>query len=215
MTLADAIHALAISGCRLAAGPDGGITLDVPPGATVARQVLDTLRAHRDQLATVVAPAPARARGDLAQYLEEKSITGTAAELVLHAARTFDVATDRITVEIEQQPQPEPAFFEPGIPCITTVDTEWNEPGRGLVTLPAGALALAIPQTWAIADADQRIGIDAAIASIRRQRKPLHVPVWLAGKARAIEANLITFDDVTAPAGMNLIPWRAIQPQEN
>lgn len=231
MTLADAIQSLAISGCRLTAGLDAGITLVVPDGATVDRQVLDVLRAHREQLTPVVSPAVAAAeekekppgaetdaaasttsaaRGDdLAEYLAEKSISGSAAELVLHAAQAFNVRTDRITVEADgPAAEPGPTFFEPGVPCLTTIDTEWHEAGIGLVTVPAGTLALAIPQTWAIADPGEQVGIEATLDSLRRHKKPMHVPVWLNGKARAIEHSLITFEGAVAPHGMNLLPWR-------
>lgn len=223
MTLADAIHALAITGARLTTGLDGGITLVVPDGASVPRQVLDVLRAHREELTPVVAPAsgkekekpPASPRVvDLAEYLAEKRITGSAAELVLATAQAFNVPTDRISVEADDgQAEPAPTFFEPGLPCLTTVDTEWHEAGVGLVTVPAGTLALAIPQTWAIADDGQRVGVEVTLDSLRRHRKPLHVPVWLRGKARTIEANLITFEGAVAPDGMNLLPWRPQDPE--
>ena len=182
MTLADAVHALAISGSRLVVGPDGGITLDIPSGATVPREALDVLRANRGQLAALATPA--KPTDDLADYLGSKGITGPSAELVLHAAQTFNVRHDRITVEADDATATEPAFFEPGIPATTTIDTEWHEAGRGLVTIPAGTLCLAIPQTWAIADDDQRVGIEATLDSLRRHKKPPHVPVWLHGKAR-------------------------------
>lgn len=211
MTLADAIHSLALSGCRLTAGPDGGIALEVPPGATVAREVLDALRVHRDQLAPIVEPAPRG--GDLAEYLGEKKVSARAAELVLHAVETFDVRHDRITFELDEPAGPTPEFFEPGIPCLTTIETEWFKAGEGYFTLPAGTLALAIPQTWAIADADERIGIESMLEALRRHRKPPHVPVWIAGKARALEATSITFEGAVAPDGMNLIPWRPQQPE--
>jgi len=220
MNLADAVHALAITGSRLTAGLDGGITLVVPDGTTVPRQVLDVLRAHREQLAAVVGTSsasdeekekpPGGARGDdLAEYLAEKSITGSAAELVLHAAQAFNVRTDRITVETEATAaEPAPTFFEPGVPCLTTIDTEWHEAGIGLVAVPAGTLAIVIPQTWAIADPHEQVGIEATLESLRRHKKPLHLPVWLNGKARAIEHSLITFEGAVAPHGMNLLPWR-------
>jgi hypothetical protein len=206
MNLADAIHELAVAGCRLTAAPDGGIALDVPPGATVARQVLDVLRAHRQELAAVAAPAPPPV-SDLADYLSSKGITGSAAELVLRAAQTFEIRHDRITVEAEAA-EPSPVFFEPGIPALTTTETEWHVAGRGLVTIPAGTLGLLIPQVWAIADDGERVGIEGMLESLRRHRKPPHVPVWLEGKARAIETNLITFEGAVAPDGMNLLPWR-------
>lgn len=211
MTLADAIHSLAISGCRLTAGPDGGIALEVPPGATVAREVLDALRVHRDELAPIVEPAPHG--GDLAEYLAGKNVSTRAAELVLHAVETFGVRHDRITFELDEPAGPTPEFFEPGIPCLTTAETEWFKAGEGYFTLPPGTLALAIPQTWAIADADERIGIESMLESFRRHRKPPHVPVWIAGKARALEATSITFEGAVAPDGMNLIPWRPQQPE--
>lgn len=211
MTLADAFHVLAVSGCRLTTGPDGGIALVVPDGGTVDRQVLDVLRAHRQELAAVAAtappPPPAPPVADLADYLAGKGITGPTAELVLHAAETFEVRHDRITVEGDAEEGP-PVFFEPGVPVLTTIPTEWHEAGRGLVTIPAGTFALTIPQPWAIHDADQRGGIEATLDSIRRHRKPAHVAVWLEGQARTIEAHLVTTDGAVAPVGMNLHPWR-------
>lgn len=210
MNLADAFHALAVAGCRLTPGTAGGMNLEVPPGKVIDRQVLDALRAHRDEL-TALAPPPEQ-RGDLADYLAGKGITGGAAELVLAAAATFNVRTDRITIEAEPR-EPGPVFFKPGVPCLTTIESEWFEAGRGYFTIPAGTLAITIPQTWAIADDDERIGVKACLESIRRHGKPRHVPVWLAGKARALEASSITFEGAVAPDGMNLLPWRPHDPE--
>jgi hypothetical protein len=218
MNLADAVHLLAISGCRIVPAPAGGVELDVPEGAVVPAEVLAVLRAHRDQLAATVAPAaPAMAEDraeDLVDYLTSREITGASAELVLHAARTFNVRSQAITVEREDGEEA-PAFFEPGITFLTTIDTEWHEPGRGHYTIPAGTLGLAIPQTWAIADAFDRNGIEAIQASIKKRNLPRHTPVWLQGRARVIEINLITFDNATAPPGMNLMPWRSKPSKES
>lgn len=211
MNLAEAIHVLATSGCRLSAGPDGGIILDVPEGAAVDAAVLDVLTTNREQLIAVVAPAaPAVAEDradDLADYLATRGITGASAELVEHAAATFAVRHQAITIEREDG-EPTPTFFDPGIPFTTTVDTEWHEPGIGTVPMQAGTLGLAIPQTWAIADDALRGGIESIAESIKRRKLPMHVPVWINGRPRVIEAALITFDNVVAPAGMDLTPWR-------
>ena len=42
-----------------------------------------------------------------------------------------------ITIEQPEQ-EPEPVFFEPGVPILTAIDTEWHTPGRGYFTVPAG-----------------------------------------------------------------------------
>jgi hypothetical protein len=219
MTLADAFHALAITGCRLGAGPDGGITLDVPPGAVVPREVLEVLRANREALAAAVAPAATTATAtpaggdDLADYLAGRGLAGQAAELVLHAVEAFDVPHDRITFELDEPPGPPPEFFEPGLPCLTTIDTLWHDAGR-LVEIPAGTLALAIPQAWAIDDACGRAEVEATLDYLRRQKKPPHVPVWIAGKARTLESTSITFEGAVAPDGMTLTPWRPRYPED-
>jgi len=214
MTLADAFHALATAGCRFVTNHDGGIALDVPDGATVAHEVLDVLRAHRDELAALAQPrAPAEVpTDDLTDYLTGKGITGAAAELVLHAAKTFEVRHDRITVE-EAAVDAGPVLFEPGIPVLTTIDTEWNTAGRGLFTIPAGTLALVIPQVWAIASDFERAGIESMLEGVRRHKKPPHVPLWLEGQARAVETSTITFEGAVAPDGMNLLPWRPTTPE--
>lgn len=216
MNLADAVHLLAISGCRIVADPAGGITLDVPEGAVVPAEVLDVLSANREQLAATVAPAaPAVAEGqaeDLTDYLTSREITGASAELVLHAARTFNIKSQAITIEREDG-EAEPTFFEPGIPFFTTIDTQWHEPGGGAITISAGTLGLAIPQTWAIADAFDRGGIEAIHESIKRRKLPHHIPAWIEGRARVIEIKFITFENAFAPAGMNLMPWRQQHPK--
>lgn len=224
MTLADAIHALAITGARLTTSPDGGLALVVPDGATISRQVLDVLRAHREQLTPVVGsspatveqkekpPAPARVV-DLAEYLAEKSITGNAAELVLHAARLFNVATDRITIEGEATAEVEPTFFEPGLPAITTVATAAVPRRGGTATIiPAGALGLLVPQPWAIHDRRQRAEVESIQHVRRRQGRPC-VPFWHEGEIHLVEPNSITFEGAVAPDGMNLLPWRPIHPE--
>jgi hypothetical protein len=212
VTLADAITNLATAGCRIVADPSGGIALEVPPGSTVPREVLAVLQAHREQLAAVATPAEAPA-GDLHDYLAIKGITGAAAELVEHAAATFSIRNQAITVE-QDGPQSEAAFFEPGIPFLTTADTEWVAVGGRTTIVPAQTLGLAIPQVWAIDNPFERHGIEAIAESIKRRRLRPHVPVWLHGKARVIEISLITFDNAVAPPGMNLIPWRPHHPQE-
>jgi hypothetical protein len=206
MTLADAITLLATAGCRIVADHDGGIALDVPPGSTVTSEVLAVLSAHRDQLAAVATPAEAPA-GDLHEYLAIKGITGPAAELVEHAAATFNVKHQAITIERDDA-EPEPVFFEDGVPCLTLADTEWSAAGGGTSIIPGGTLGLAIPQVWAIDDPFERHGIEAILESIKRRKLPRHIPVWLDGHARVIEITLIDFEHAVATPGMNLMPWR-------
>jgi hypothetical protein len=212
MTLADAFHALAVSGCRLVSDPITGMALDVPPGATVDRQVLEVLSANREAVAAALAPPPPAvqpdAGADLADYLASKGIGDHAAELVRHAADTFGIRHSAITIEADELLESPPEFFENGIPFTTNVETKWHEPGRGYITMPAGTPGLAIPQTWAIADDFARNGIERYLESIRKRKLPTHVPIWLDGQARVIEANLITFTD-ELPADANLQPWRS------
>jgi hypothetical protein len=205
MTLADAFHALTTTGCRLEANPAGGITLIVPDGTAVPAEVLDVLRAHREQLTAALAPPlPA---GDLHQYLGTKGITGAAAELVEHAAATFNVKHQAITVDRDEVDAP-PAFFEEGVPFITLVDTEWSAAGGGTSIIPGGSLGLAIPQVSAIVDRFERHGIEGILESIKRRKLPRHIPVWLDGHARVIEITLVDFEHAVATPGMNLMPWR-------
>jgi hypothetical protein len=212
MTLADAFHALTTTGCRLEADPAGGITLIVPDGTTVPAEVLDALRAHREQLTAALAPPPPA--GDLRQYLGTKGITGAAAELVEHAAATFNVKHQAITVERDNA-EPEPVFFEEGVPFLTLIDTEWPAIGGGATFIRGGTLGLAIPQVWAIDDPFERHGIEGILESIKRRKLPRHIPVWLDGQARVIEITLVDFENATAPPGMNLMPWRSNGPQES
>jgi hypothetical protein len=205
MTLADAFHALTTTGCRLEADPAGGITLIVPDGTTVPAEVLDVLRAHREQLTAALAPPPPA--GDLRQYLGTKGITCAAAELVEHAAATFNVKHQAITVERDNA-EPEPVFFQEGVPFITLVDTEWSAAGGGTSIIPGGSLGLAIPQVWAIDDPSERHGIEGILESIKRRKLPRHIPVWLDGQARVIEITLVDFEHAVATPGMNLMPWR-------
>ena len=206
MTLAEAITILATAGCRIVADPSGGIALDVPPGSTVTSEVLAVLSAHREQLAAVATPAEATA-GDLHQYLAIKGITGSAAELVEHAVATFNVKHQAITVERDHA-EPEPVFFEEGVPFITLVDTEWAAADGGTSIIPGGSLGLAIPQVWAIDDPFERHGIEGILESIKRRKLPRHIPVWLDGHARVIEITLVDFEHAVATPGMNLMPWR-------
>jgi hypothetical protein len=189
--------------------------LTVPEGAVVPAAALDALRANREQLVAALAPAspPAPAVDDLRDYLGTKGVAGPAADLVEHAVDVFGIRHDRITVEQDGAGEPEPTFFDPGIPCRTTADTLWHESGHGYRELPAGTFALAIPQTWAIDDPFQRLGIEGAIESAKRRGQPLHVPIWMEGQARVIEADLLTFDNVVAPDGTNLVPWRPTTPR--
>lgn len=219
MTVADAIHALAITGARLTTSPDGGIALVVPDGATIPRQVLDVLRDHREQLVLVVASSPARVEEkekppapsrvvDLADYLAEKEITGSTAGLVLHAAQAFNVATDKITIEGDATAEATPAFFEPGIPAITTVASAAVAVRGGTSkTIPPRALGLLVPQTWAIHDHRQRVEIESIQYVLRSQRRP-HVPFWHDGEIHLVDPRSITVEGAVAPDGMNLLPWR-------
>lgn len=212
MTLAEAISTVAVAGCRLVPDNAGGVALVVPDGTTISRVVLEVLRAHREQLAAAHAaptarPAPAAA-DDLHEYLREKGIAEAAAGLVVHAARVFNVPGQAITIERPEQ-EPEPVFFEPGIPILTTTETVWHDPGWGYFTLPPGTLGLAIPQRWAIADDDARQELEATIEDARRQHKPVHVAVWLAGAARALDMTAFTFEGAVTPPGLDLLPWRS------
>jgi hypothetical protein len=210
MTLAEAITTIATAGCRILADSSGGITLDVPPGSTVAAEVLAVLSAHREQLAAVATPAEAPA-DDLHQYLAIKGITGAAAELVEHAAATFNVKHQAITVERDGG-DAEPVFFEEGVPFLLLADTEWSAAGGGTSIIPGGTLGLAIPQVWAIGDRFERHGIEAILESIKRRKLPRHIPVWLDGHARVIEITLVDFEHAVATPGMNLMPWRPQTP---
>lgn len=211
MTLADAFHALAVAGCRLTAAPDGGMTLEVPTGAAIDRAVLEVLAANRDAV-TAAIQAPALQTADLAEYLQAKGLAPASAALVLHSAKAFDVKSDAITIEAEDQAKP--VFFDPGIPCITTTETRWHEPGRGYVTMPAGTAGLVIPQPWAIADNFDRNGIEGLLAGLEKAKAAPHVPVWIAGRARVLEAASIDCQNVTATPGADLIPWRPQRPPE-
>lgn len=206
MTLADAITTIATAGCRIVADHSGGIVLEVPPGSTVAAEVLAVLSAHRDQLAAVATPAEVPA-GDLHEYLAIKGIAGAAAELVEHAAATFTVKHQAITVERDDA-EPEPVFFEDGVPFLTLADTEWSAAGGGTIVIPSGTLGLAVSQVWAIDDSFERHGIEAILESIKRRKLPRHIPVWLDGHARVIEITLVDFEHAVATPGMNLMPWR-------
>lgn len=215
MTLAEAISTVAVAGCRLVPDHAGGVALVVPDGTTIPRVVLEVLRAHREQLAAAHAmpaasppPLPAAAADDLREYLREKGITEAAADLVVHAARVFNVPGQAITIE-HAELEPEPVFFEPGAPILTTIETEWDHAGGGHLTVPAGTLGLAIPQRWAIADADARQGVEATIECAKRQHKPVHVAVWLAGAVRALDLTAFTFEGAVAPPGLDLMPWRS------
>jgi hypothetical protein len=210
VTLAEAFTILATSGCRLVPDAETGIALVVPEGTTVPAELLEVMRAHRQQLvaahATAEAPAPASA-DDLGDYLREKGIADSTADLVVHAARLFNVPGQAITIE-RVVADAEPELFEPGIPVQTTIATKWHKPGVGYFELPAGSLGLLVPQIWAIGDDHARHRVENTIADAKRRGQTLHVPIWLAGEARAIGMDALTVEGVMAPAGVNLTPWR-------
>jgi hypothetical protein len=208
MSLADAIAALALAGCRLVADGAGGLELVVPEGKALPRQVLDTLRAYRQQLlAAHAVPLPPAKADDLGDYLREKGIADSTADLVVHAARLFNVPGQRITIE-QVVAEAEPVLFEPGIPMKTTIPMKFHKPGVGYFTLPAGLVGLLIPQIWAIADDHARRGVESTIAEAKRKGQAEHVAVWLAGEPRALAIEEITLEGVVHPAGIDLTPWR-------
>ena len=219
MTLAQAFTELAAAGCRLVPDEAGGVALVVPEGATMAREVLELLRQHREEIAaahavpaTTAAVESSPAADDIGEYLREKNVTETAIALVVHAAELFGVHGQGIVHEPVGEDLGdglEPVFFENGIPIKTTIETMWHETGVGYVTLPAGFPGLAIPQVWAIADDHARRQVESVIATAKKQKKPLHIPVWLAGRERALEMTAFTFDGAVAPPGTDLMPWRS------
>jgi len=211
MTLAEAISTVAVAGCRLVPDHAGQVVLVVPEGTTISTEVLEVLRAHREQLgaahAPPAAPPPAAPADDLGEYLVEKGLPEATADLVVYAARLFEVPGQGISIErVVADAQPE--LFEPGIPMQTIVETRWHKPGAGYFTVPAGTVGLLVPQLWAIGD-ETCHGIESTIADAKRRGQTLHVPVWLAGEPRAIGMDAITLEGVVAPAGMNLTPWRS------
>ncbi|MBM4011705.1 MAG: hypothetical protein FJ286_10040 [Planctomycetes bacterium] len=212
MTLAEAISTVAVAGCRLVPDDAGGVALVVPDGKTIPRAVLDVLRAHREQLGAAHArptpPALAVPAEDLAEYLAEKGLPAATAELVVYAARLFEVPGQAITIE-RVVAASETELFEPGIPMRTTEDIEWHKPGAGYFTVPAGTVGLLVPQLWAIGNEHARAGIESTVAAAKRRGLPLHVPVWLAGEPRAIGMDAITLEGVAVPPGMDLTPWRS------
>jgi hypothetical protein len=145
---------------------------------------------------------------DLADYLTSHGITGASAEYVMLVAKTFAVKAESITVEGEAT-VPAPVLFEPGIPAITTIDTQPIPTRGGTATvIPGGTLGLLVPQTWAIHDERHRAVVQSIQDLIRRRRDPLHVPFWHDGEAKLVDATHITFEGAVAPDGMNLLPWR-------
>jgi hypothetical protein len=220
MTLAEAFTTLATAGCRLVPDDAGGVALVVPDGATIPREVLEVLRVHRADIAAAhaVSPAPAGpspSADDLREYLTGRGVGEAGIALAVHAAEVFNVPGQGIVHELADDglaDEGEPVFFEDGIPIKTTIETMWHETGVGYVTLPAGFPGLAIPQVWAIADAHARQGVENTIATAKKQKKPLHIAVWLAGRERALEMTAITFDGATAPPGADLKPWRSRRP---
>lgn len=225
MTLAEAISTVAVAGCRLVPDDAGGIALVVPEGTTISREVLGVLQAHREQLgaaharppatplpeapaAPAAAAAAADADDDLAEYLAEKGLPAATAELVVYAARLFEVPGQAITIE-RVVADAAPELFEPGIPTQTTIETKWHKPGAGYFTVPAGTVGLLVPQLWAIGDEHARQGVESTIADAKRRGLPVHVPVWLAGEPRALELDAITLEGVVPTAGMDLTPWRS------
>ena len=214
MTLADALHALAVAGCRLTPGSAGGMSLEVPPEAVIDRAVLDVLSANRDALAAAIQPATPAPATDLAAYLGSRGLGPESAGFVLHAANAFAVRTSAVTIEPVRDT--EPVFFEPGIPFVTVTETRWHEPGRNYFSLPPGTPGLVIPQPWAIHDPFDRRGIEGLLAEYEKANTTPVAAVWLDGRPRVIEAALINCQNVTAaPAKTNLLPWRPQPAPEN
>ncbi len=222
MTLAQAFTTLATAGCRLVPDDAGGVALVVPDGATIPREVLEVLRVHREEIAAAhaVSPAPAPAEpspaaDDLREYLSGRGVGEAGIALAVHAAEVFNVPGQGIVHELADDglvDAGEPVFFEDGIPMITTIETIWQDPGVGYFTVPAGSTGLAIPQVWAIADGHARNEVEITIATAKKHKKPLHIPVWLAGRERALEMTAFTFDGATASPGVDLKPWRSPRP---
>lgn len=222
MTLAEAFTTLATAGCRLMPDDAGGVALVVPDGATIPREVLDVLREHREQIAAAhavpAAPAPVEpspAADDLGDYLRDRGVTERGIGLAVRAAKVFGIPGQGIVHELPGEDLDdgrEPVFFEDGIPITTTIETTWHDSVVGYFTLPAGTPGLAIPQVWAIADDDARREVESTIATAKKLKKPLHIPVWLAGRERALEMTAFTFDGATAPPGVDLKPWRSPRP---
>jgi hypothetical protein len=190
------------------------MTLDVPPGATIDRQVLAVLSANRQTLAAAIQPPAPTPAVDLAEYLAAKGLDADSTACAIHAAAAFGVKAQNVTIEAQGDDEADPVFFEPGVPCLTTTDTRWHEPGRGYVTIPAGTFGLVMPQPWAMADDFERRGIEALLAAMEKSKAPPHVAVWLAGRARVVERDLLTLQSVTAPDGADLLPWRTTNPPE-
>jgi hypothetical protein len=216
MTLAEAMTAAAMAGCRLVPDDQGGIALVVPDGAALARQVLEVLRANREQIAAAHAgPRPsadevvAVPNADLADYLREQGISDVGIEFVELAARVFEVRGERITIEPVGD-KSEPVLFEPGIPILTTKATKWHRPRHGYFEIPAGTLGLAIPQPWAIADDHARGIVVATIEAAAKQGRRTHMAVWLEGDARTLDVDSFTFEGAVAPPGLDLLPWRTV-----
>lgn len=220
MTLGEAFDILTATGCRIVPDDIGGIALDVPPTAPpIPRDLLAVLSANREALVAAFGQTTGEAvAADLAEYLASKQITGASAELVLHAAKLFGVKGQGITIEgpdFEEREQAGPVqFFEAGIPFVMKTDTMWHQPGIGRFIIQAGTLGLVIPQTWAIADATDRVEIEGMIASHKRRKLFDYLPVWLVGRPRLARTSDFTFEGAVAPAGMNLTPWRDPPPAE-
>ena len=211
MNLAEAFTILATSGCRLVPDPEAGLSLVVPDGRAIPGEVLEVMRAHREQLVAAhaapvpEAPSPALA-DDLADYLRDRGLARSSVELVTYAAKLFRVHGQSITIEsVVDGAATE--LFEPGIPIAMKIATEWRTPGVGSFTVPAGTEGLLIPQIWAIADHASRLQVEATMASEKRRGLSGLVVVWLAGEPRVVPMEAITTEGLSVREGVDRTPW--------
>jgi len=221
MSLVDAFQVLATAGCRFSVQPPTGLALDVPAGAEVPAAVLETLAAHREEIAAAMGlssrQAPLADEGadpdgeEIADHLARHGIYGSLAELITHASDVFGVRLSGIRIEPPGADRPA-EFFAPGWPVRTRVETLWHEPGRISRTIPAGAIGLAMPQPWAVADAFERRGLLNALRHASRTAREPHVAIWLEGRPRTLAISDVELDSSVPTEGMDLMPWRRATP---